>query len=150
MGCAASLPEPAGAGGTAGSTGTKAPIAPTHGNPGPFPHVIAVAGHATLSNTKNQANLPNEDRSISEQILRAVYMYSVMDGHKGPMCADFLSDKLHEYIKKQPGMEVLADELRDPRQALVVRRVLAVAAYPFLLPTRACAVDSGGALALVC
>ena len=24
--------------------------------------------------------------------------------------------QLHEYIKKQPGMEVLADELRDPRQ----------------------------------
>ena len=45
-----------------------------------------------------------EDRAITECVRRAVYLYSVCDGHKGPMCADFLSEKLHEFIKKQPGM----------------------------------------------
>ncbi len=88
-------------------------------NPGPFPHVKALCGMSTVANNKRNAGLPNEDRAITECVRRAVYMYSVCDGHKGPMCADFLSDKLHEYIKKQPGMEALADELRDPRQALM-------------------------------
>lgn len=85
---------------------------------GPFPHVVASSGFASEKNTHRSA-LPNEDRCVTEKILRGVYMYSVMDGHKGPMCSDFLADRLHGYIKKQPGMEVLADELRDPRQALI-------------------------------
>ena len=85
---------------------------------GPFPHVVASSGFASEKNTHRSA-LPNEDRCVTEKILRGVYMYSVMDGHKGPMCSDFLADRLHGYIKKQPGMEVLADELRGPRQALI-------------------------------
>ena len=88
-------------------------------NPGPFPHVKALCGMSTVSNNRANAGLPNEDRAITECVRRAVYLYSICDGHKGPMCADFLSEKLHETIKKQPGMEPLADELRDPRQALI-------------------------------
>jgi len=102
-----------------GAAAPPASIGASNPNPGPFPHVKAMTGMATVANNKKDAGLPNEDRAVVEEVRRAVYMYSVIDGHKGPMCADFLQSQLHESIKKQPGMEPLADELRDPRQALM-------------------------------
>ena len=40
-----------------------------------------------------------------------VYLLTMIDGHKGTMCGDFVRDNLHPHIRKQPGMEVLGGDL---------------------------------------
>eukprot|EP01052_Picozoa_sp_SAG31_P005262 SAG31_NODE_229_length_19770_cov_9.887194_1_plen_326_part_00 len=88
------------------------------GGPGPFPSVTASAGFESVAKF-DHTGLPNEDRCICEKVRKGVYLFTVIDGHKGTICSDFVRDHLHTHIKKQPGMEVLGGELRDPRQALV-------------------------------
>lgn len=85
--------------------------------PGPYPHVKAAVGHATR--TKSHSAVPNEDRAVWEEVCQGVSLCTVLDGHKGSTCVDFVQNNLHSAIKRQPGMELVADDVRNARQALI-------------------------------